>query len=432
MSSDDRALTPTAPGTPGAGRNLGLATAAFALCFSAWGMLAPLAPKVQDKLDLSNTEIGIMIAVPVLLGSLLRIPLGWLTDKLGGRAIFTIMLAYTAGAALLIGFATSYLALLGAGLLLGVAGASFAVGIPFVADWYPPKRQGFALGVYGAGNIGTAVAAFSVPFLYTRFGQASAGIAFAVAIGAFTLIWASTARNAPVVRHSRPDYREVLRSGWPLWRLSFFYFVTFGGFVAMAIFLPKLLVDWFDLSLTDAGLRAAGFTVVATVARPLGGWLSDRLQASTVLTIAFVGIGLDAVGLSWQATDPAIVPVTVFCLSMAGFLGIGNGAVFKLVPHQFPDSTGSATGIVGAAGGIGGFFPPLLLGLVKDATGTFTMAFVFLVAFAWLSAGLALAMSTGGAPEEPAEPDAEEPLPATGAPPRAVALSLNPPIHHQR
>jgi NNP family nitrate/nitrite transporter-like MFS transporter len=401
--------TPVASQPQGSGRNLGLATVAFALCFSAWGMLAPLAPKVQDKLDLSDTETAVMIAIPVILGSLLRIPLGWLTDRIGGRVVFTAMLAYSAGAALLVGFATSYVALLGAGFLLGVAGASFAIGIPFVADWYPPKRQGSALGVYGVGNIGTAVAAFSVPFLYTQFGQAAAGIVFALAIGAFTLLWASASRNAPVVRHAPPDYRQVLRSGWPLWQLAFFYFVTFGGFVAMAIFLPKLLVDWFDFSLTDAGLRAAGFTLFATAARPIGGWLSDRLQASTVLSIAFAGIGLDAVGLSWQATDPSIVPVTLFCLSMATFLGMGNGAVFKLVPQQFPHSTGSVTGIVGAAGGLGGFFPPLVLGIVKDATGTFTMAFVFLVAFAWMCAGLALSMQASRA-AEPVEPQGSEEL----------------------
>jgi NNP family nitrate/nitrite transporter-like MFS transporter len=342
-----------------------------------------------------------MISIPVVLGSLLRIPLGWLTDRLGGRLVFTFMLAYSAGTALLVGLATSYVALLGAGFLLGVAGASFAVGIPFVADWYPQERQGFALGVYGAGNIGTAVAAFSVPFLYNEFGQLSAGIAFGVVIGAFTLLWASAARDAPVTRHARPDYRQVVRSGWPLWQLALFYFVTFGGFVAMAIFLPKLLTDWFDYSLTDAGLRAAGFTLVATAARPIGGWLSDRLQPSTVLAIAFFGVGIDAVGLSWQASEPEIVPVTIFCLSMAAFLGLGNGAVFKLVPQQFPHSTGSVTGIVGAAGGLGGFFPPLVLGLVKDATGTFTMAFVFLVAFAWMCAGLALSMRVQRQAQEP-------------------------------
>lgn len=379
-------------------RNLALGTAAFALCFAAWGMLAPLAPKVQESLDLSDTQTSVMIAIPVVLGSLLRIPLGWLTDKVGGRVVFTFMLAYSAGAAVLIGLATSYVALLGAGFLLGVAGASFAVGVPFVAQWFPSERQGFALGVYGVGNVGTAIAAFSVPFLYTEFGQLAAGIVFGVAIGAFTLLWMSAARNAPVVEAGPPpDYRKVLRSGWPLWQLALFYFVTFGGFVAMAIFLPKLLVDWFDLSLTDAGLRAAGFTLLATAARPLGGWLSDRLRPSTVLAIAFFGVGIDAVGLSWQATHPHIVPTTLFCLTMAAFLGLGNGAVFKLVPQQFPDSTGSVTGLVGAAGGLGGFFPPLVLGFVNDLTGTFTMAFVFLVAFAWMCAGLALAMNLQGA-----------------------------------
>jgi MFS transporter, NNP family, nitrate/nitrite transporter len=388
----------------GSGRNLALATAAFGLCFAAWSMLAPLAPKMQDRLGLSDTETAVMLAVPVVLGSLLRIPLGWFVDRVGARVVFTGMLAYSAAAALLVGFATSYPALLGAGFLLGVAGASFAVGIPFIADWYPRQRQGFALGIYGTGNIGTAIAAFSIPFLYTRFSQAVAGIVFAVVIAAFTLVWASSARNAPVVRHARPSYREVLRSGWPLWQLAIFYFVTFGGFVAMAIFLPKLLVDWFDFSLTSAGLRAAGFTVVATLARPVGGWLSDRLRPSTVLIVAFVGVGLDAVGLSWQATDPRIVPVTIFCLTMAGFLGMGSGAVFKLVPHHFPRSTGAVTGIVGAAGGLGGFFPPLVLGIVKDATGEFTMAFVFLVACAWMCAGLALSIRATPSAEEPTEP----------------------------
>jgi len=237
-----------------------------------------------------------------------------------------------------------------------------------------------------------------------EWGQEVAGIVFGVVLGAYALIWLTLARDAEVPEHEPPRYREVLRSGWELWRLSLFYFVTFGGFVAMAVFLPKLLTDWFDLSLTDAGLRAAGFTIVATAARPVGGWLSDRISARTVLVLSFFGVGLDAVGLSWQASGPEIVPTTIFCLTMAGFLGLGNGAVFKLVPKAFPRSKGAVTGIVGAAGGLGGFFPPLILGLVKDATGEFVLAFVFLVAFAWFCAGLALGMSSGVAPpaEEPA------------------------------
>jgi NNP family nitrate/nitrite transporter-like MFS transporter len=372
-----------------ANRNLILATIAFALCFSAWGMLAPLAPALQDDLGLSNTETSVMIAIPVLLGSLLRIPLGLLTDRVGGRVVFTAMLAYSAAATLLVGFADSYAALLGAGLLLGTAGASFAVGVPFVAEWYEQRRQGFALGVYGMGNIGTAVAAFSVPAIRDAAGQATAGIVFAVVIGAYALLWSVLARDVPGRSAHRVPYREVLRSGWNLWRLSLFYFVTFGGFVAMAIFLPKLLTDWFDYSLTDAGLRAAGFTVFATAARPVGGWLADRVGARVILIAVFGGVGLDAIGLAWQASDPTIVPVTIFCLTMATFLGLGNGAVFKEVPVYFPRTTGAATGIIGAAGGLGGFFPPLVMGIVKDSTGDFVLAFVFLVAFAWLCAGLA-------------------------------------------
>lgn len=384
-------MNTTAPGetAPGAGRNLGLATVAFALCFAAWGWLAPIAPDIQDNLGLSNTETAIMISIPVVLGSLLRIPLGLLTDRVGGRKVFTGMLFYSAAAAALVGFADSYAALLGAGFLLGAAGASFAVGIPFVAKWYPPKKQGMALGVYGVGNIGTAVAAFSVPFLRDEFSQVVAGLVFAAVIAAYGVMWMTMAREAPHAKKVKTRYREVLGAGWKLWRLSLYYFVTFGGFVAMAIFLPKLLRDWFDYSLTDAGLRAAGFTVVATAARPVGGWLSDKIGAEKVLTVAFFGVGLDAVGLTWQASDPSIVPVTILCLTLAMFLGLGNGAVFKLVPKEFPDATGAATGIIGAAGGLGGFFPPLILGIVKDATGEFVLAFVFLIAFAWVCMGLA-------------------------------------------
>lgn len=373
----------------GSGRNLVLATIAFAACFTAWGFLAPIAPDIQDKLDLSNIQTSIMISIPVVLGSLLRIPLGILTDRVGGRVVFTGMLFYSAGAAVLVGFASSYAALIGAGFLLGAAGASFAVGVPFVAQWYPPKKQGFALGVYGMGNIGTAIAAFSVPAIRDSAGQGVAGLVFGAVIAAYALIWMSMARQAPVAKGPPTRYSEVIGAGWRLWRLALFYFVTFGGFVAMALYLPKLLVDWFDLSLTDAGLRAAGFTLLATAVRPVGGMLSDRIGGNRVLALAFVGVGVDALGLSWQASDPNMALTTIFCLSMAFFLGLGNGAVFKLVPLSFPKATGAATGIVGAAGGLGGFFPPLFLGVVKDATGDFVLAFVLLVAFAWLCAGLA-------------------------------------------
>ena len=386
----------------GTTRQVVLATVAFAVSFSAWGMLSPIAPEIQDELGLSDTQTSVMISIPVVLGALLRIPLGLLTDRVGGRRVFAFMLVYSAGAAVLVGFASSYAALIAAGFLLGAAGATFAIGVPFVSEWVDPKRQGFALGIYGVGNIGTAVAAFSVPAIRDSAGQEVAGLVIGAVVAAYALIWWILARDLPDREPKRQPYSEVLRSGWPLYRLSLFYFVTFGGFVAMALYLPKLLTEWFDLSLTDAGLRAAGFTVMATAARPVGGMLADRIGGPRVLAFVFMGIGLDAIGLSWQASDPSIVPVTIFSLTMALFLGLGSGAVFKQVPLFFPKSTGAATGIVGAAGGLGGFFPPLLLGVVKDASGDYVLAFVFLVAFAWMCAGMAVAaLDTGQRPAGP-------------------------------
>jgi NNP family nitrate/nitrite transporter-like MFS transporter len=370
-------------------RNLTFGTVAFALCFTVWGLVAPLAHKFEDDWGLSSTETAVLIAVPVLLGSLLRIPLGALTDRLGGRRMFAFVLAVSAFPTILLGYADDYWSLVGVGFFLGISGASFAVGVPFVAGWYGRERQGFALGVYGVGNAGTAIAAFAAPAVVNAFGRPVLGWGLgAILLAAAVAFW-SVARDAP--RRGAPArYAEVVRAGWRLYRLALFYFVTFGGFVAMAIFLPKLLADWFDLSLVDAGLRAAGFTAVATAARPVGGWLSDRYGAHAVLVIAFAGIAVDAAVLAALAPAPRMIPVTVACLTLAAFFGAGNGAVFKLVPSEFPDNAGAAAGIVGAAGGLGGFFPPLVMGGVKDAFGSYTLGFVGLLLFC--SGCLALAV----------------------------------------
>jgi NNP family nitrate/nitrite transporter-like MFS transporter len=380
-------------------RNLVFATVAFALCFSAWGLLAPLARRFEDDLDLSSTKTSILIAIPVVLGSLLRIPVGTLTDRLGGRVMFPAIMLLSIPPAVALGFAESYWALVGVGLVLGIAGASFAVGVPFVARWYGRERQGFAIGVYGMGNIGTAVAAFSAPAIVDGLGRPALGLLAGAILAAGAAVFWLRARDAPGER-PRARYREVLGAGWRLWRLALFYFVTFGGFVAMAVFLPKLLVDWFDFSLVDAGLRAAGFTLVATFARPLGGWLSDRYGAYPVLVLAFAGIAVDAGVLAGVAAQPRIVPVTVACLTLAGFLGAGSGAVFKLVPAEFPTNAGAATGIVGAAGGLGGFFPPLVMGLVNDTLGSYTIGFVGLLAFTAACLALAVWLLRSAQPSE--------------------------------
>lgn len=377
-------------GPAGASRNLLLATVAFAVAFVGWSLIAPLGKRFQDDLDLTNTRTLMLTAVPVVLGSLLRIPVGALTDRLGGRVMFPVVLAVSAIPAAVFGFVDGYAALIVVGFFLGIAGSSFAVGVPFVAGWYPKERQGFALGVYGMGNIGTAVAAFGAPAIVDWLGREALGIAAAVLLLATALVFYRMAEDPP--RGPAVDYGAVLRSGWKLWRLSLLYFVTFGGFVAMAVFLPKLLRDWFDISLTNAGLRAAGFTVVATLARPVGGFLSDRIGSATVLAFVFVGAGLDAAWLAYISGDPTWVPVTIACLTLAGFLGLGNGAVFKAVPLDFPQATGAATGIVGAAGGLGGFFPPVVMGIVKDHFDTYALGFVGLLVFAVICLVVSLTM----------------------------------------
>jgi len=371
-------------------RNLVLATLAFAVAFVGWSLIAPLAKRFQDDLDLTNTRTLMLTAVPVVLGSLLRIPVGALTDRLGGRVMFPVVLGISAIPAAIFGFVEGYAALIVVGFFLGIAGSSFAVGVPFVAGWYPKERQGFALGVYGMGNIGTAVAAFSAPAIVDWLGREALGIVAAILLVATAVVFYSMAEDPP--RGPAVDYGAVLRSGWKLWRLALLYFVTFGGFVAMAVFLPKLLRDWFDISLTNAGLRAAGFTVVATFARPVGGFLSDRIGSATVLVVVFVGAGLDAAWLAHISSDPTWLPVTIACLTLAAFLGLGNGAVFKAVPLDFPEATGAATGIVGAAGGLGGFFPPVVMGIVKDHFDTYALGFIGLLVFALVCLVVALTM----------------------------------------
>ncbi|HET8528775.1 MAG TPA: MFS transporter [Gaiellaceae bacterium] len=360
------------------GRNLALATLAFTVCFAAWSLISPFAKSFKTQLGLSYTQALLLTAVPVVLGSLARIPVGMLTDRFGGRRLFVLLLAFAALPAVLFGYADGFASLIGVGLLLGVAGASFAIGVPFVSGWYAKEQQGFALGVYGVGNIGTAVTFFAAPPIADRWGRPALGWITAAVLLAAAAVVGLAARDAPRAG-ARTDYRAVLRSGWRLYRLAFFYFITFGGFVAMFLLLPTVLQDWFDFSKSGASARAAGFVIAATVARPVGGWLSDRYGAYAVLVLVFAGIAISAAVLSALAATPRIVPITLACLALGACLGAGSGAVFKLVPLDFPQDAGAAGGIVGAAGGLGGFFPPVFVGLVKDAEGTYTYGFVGLL-----------------------------------------------------
>ncbi len=367
-------------GKPTANNSLFLATVAFAIAFANWGLIAGLAPLWRKELGVSLTQASIAIAVPVLLGSLGRLPLGILTDRFGGRIAFSILLVF--GIVPTIGLAVnhSYLSLLFWGFWLGLAGTSFAIGVGFVSRWFPPEKQGVALGIYGVGNIGQSIAVFFGPVLAIAIGIPATFILFGLISLAWGAVFAFWARNAEIKAKPKTfqESINVLRTEPFSWVLSLFYALTFGGFVALSIYLPTLLKEMFSLTPADAGVRTALFVVVATLCRPVGGWLSDRVGGQQLLAYVFAGLFLSG----WLMAIPAIVPFTVGALVCAVLLGLGNGGVFKLVPQYFPQQTGTVTGLVGAAGGLGGFFPPILLAILKDFTGSYALGFVIFSLFA--------------------------------------------------
>ncbi|PTL38758.1 MFS transporter [Alkalicoccus saliphilus] len=358
-------------------RILILSTLGMALAFTVWAALSPLASHFGELYGLTATERSILVAVPVLLGSVMRIPAGILADRYGGRKTFTFLMLFTIVPLAGIGFSTSFASLLFWAFLLGLAGASFAVSITFVSKWTPPEKQGTALGINGLGNFGTALAGFTLPSIALFFGLQWAfwGLIIPVLIMA-ALLWFWTPET-PQTGEKKTFLGSLSVTKYKnTWVLSLFYFVTFGAFVAFGIYLPILLMDLYALTAVDAGMRAAGFVVLATIARPLGGYLGDKIGAGRVLTYVFMGIAAGALIISFGMGS--IIVMTAACLLVAALTGVGNGAVFKLVPELFPKATGAVTGFVGAAGGLGGFFPPLLLGSIRDMIGTYTLGFLLL------------------------------------------------------
>jgi MFS transporter, NNP family, nitrate/nitrite transporter len=358
---------------------LALATIGFALCFAVFGSISAMMPILKKALHLTPFQASLAVATPVLLGSLGRIPLGWLADRYGGRKVFTAVMLASILPAVGMAYVSTFPQLLICGFLAGIALAVFSVGVGFVSRWFPPEQQGTALGVYGAGNVGQSLAAYGSPVLVAALGYAWGFWTFAALLALWMVVFLLLARD-PERKAPPPTFAQMLapaRDPRAL-RLSLFYFLTFGGFVAMAGYLPIFLTELFELTAQDAGMRTAGFILLATMVRPLGGYLADKLGGLTILNWVFPATALFAVLMS----VPEMVPFTIGALGMAAAIGLGNGAVFKLVPEYFPKSVGTVTGFVGAAGGLGGFFPPLLVGTLYHQTGAFTGGFWLLAAFA--------------------------------------------------
>jgi NNP family nitrate/nitrite transporter-like MFS transporter len=368
---------------------LALATVGFVVNFWAWALVSPLAAAFRDELELSSVEQSLLVAIPVLVGSLGRIPVGALTDRLGARVMFPAVSFLTIVPVLMIGLAgDTYARLLVGGFFLGLGGTAFAVGVPFVNAWFPPARRGLALGIFGIGTGGTAVSAFTTVRLADEFGRAFPFVVVAVVLALYGVLAAVLLRDAPGRTPATGRFLARLVTTLRLratLQLSWLYAVSFGGFVAFSVYLPTYLKNAYDLTPTDAANRTAGFVVLAVAMRPVGGWLSDRFDPVTVLTASFTGAAALA---ALAAAELELLPAgTVAFLGLAAVLGAASGAVFALVARMTPpERVGSVTGVVGAAGGLGGFIPPLLMGAIYGRSGDYSLGYVLLAVVAMLSA----------------------------------------------
>ncbi|MGC4933575.1 MFS transporter [Gordonia sp. DT30] len=368
--------------------NLILATAAFTISFWAWNLIGPLGVTYAKDLSLSAAQKSVLVAIPILVGSLGRILTGALTDRFGGRIMFPVLMVATVPFVVLVavgGHFDSYWLLIVAGFFLGIGGTTFAVGIPFVNAWYDPSRRGFATGVFGAGMGGTALSAYFTPRFVTWFGYFVTHLIIAVALVVVAAICWTWMRDAPrwSPNHDPVIPKLVAAVRLPVtWQMGFLYAAAFGGFVAFSTYLPTYLNDVYSLDIKAAGTRTAGFAIAAVIARPLGGVLADKFGPRTITFISCAGAAVLAV---WMITKPPLeVPAGLDFVLMAVCMGLGSGSVFTWVAQAAPsERVGSVTGIVGAAGGLGGFFPPLVMGATYDAaTHSYTVGLGLLIGFA--------------------------------------------------
>jgi NNP family nitrate/nitrite transporter-like MFS transporter len=365
-------------------KNLILALIGFAITFWAWNIVGPLGARYTAELGLNATQTSFLVAMPVLVGSLGRVPVGALTDRYGGRVMFTVLTFASAVPVLLVALAgslKSYSLLLVFGFFLGIAGTTFAVGIPFVNAWFEPARRGFATGVFGAGMGGTALSAFFTPRLVRSIGYVPTHLLIAAALVVLGAVLWLLLRDSPAWKPNLAPVIPKLAAAAKLpltWQMAFLYAVTFGGFVAFSTYLPTYLKNVYAFGLTGAGTRTAGFAIAAVIARPIGGTLADKIGAKKVVAISLIGAA--AMSLIIALRLPPELPAGTAFVGMALFLGLGTGGVFAWVAELAPaERVGSITGIVGACGGLGGFFPPLLMGATyNEGEHSYTIGLVLL------------------------------------------------------
>jgi NNP family nitrate/nitrite transporter-like MFS transporter len=380
-----------------------VSTFAFTVCFMVWMMFAVIGIPIKKTLDLNSTQFGLLMATPVLTGSLIRVPLGIWTDRFGGRIVMTLLMASTVPAIWLMSYATQYWQYLSIGLFVGMAGGAFSVGTPYVARWFPKHQQGFAMGIYGAGNSGAAVNKFLAPALVVGFGWTMVPQVYAaIMLGTVILFWFFSHSDPGHLVPSHVTFRDQLKSlkDPKVIKYCQYYSIVFGGYVALSLWMVQYYVGEFGLDIRTAALLAACFSLPGGVLRAVGGWLSDKYGAHSmtwlVLWVSWICLFL----LSYPQTDFTIASVTgpktfhiglnVYVFTLLMFtLGIawafGKASVFKYISDDYPHNIGTISGIVGLAGGMGGFLLPIMFGALMDLTGMRSSAFMLMYGVVWVS-----------------------------------------------
>jgi len=419
---------------PGAGAALGMSTFAFTACFAVWTIFSIIGVQIKQELGLSESQFGLLVGTPILTGSLIRVVLGVWTDQYGGRLVNLLVMLAGAAATFALSYAETYPQFLLAALGVGVAGGSFAVGVAYVSKFYPKEKQGTALGIFGAGNVGSAVTKFGAPFVMLAFGWETVAQVWAAALAVIALLFYVTTKDDPELIRRRQT-GEKPKATWlqlsPLkklqvWRFSLYYFFVFGAFVALALWLPRYLVGVYGLDIKTAGMIAAAYSIPGSLFRVFGGWLSDRIGARKVMYITF-GVSLICTFLlSYPATSYVVdgirgpiefriatdlVTFTVIAFVLGFAMSLGKAAVFKHIPVYYPEHIGSVGGLVGMIGGLGGFILPIAFGVLNDLTGVWTSCFMLLfllvgTALTWMHFAIRrmeqqAAPQLGGLPELP-------------------------------
>lgn len=393
-------------------RALGLSTIAFTACFAVWTIFSIIGIEIKAELGLTEFQFGLLVATPILTGSLSRLILGVWTEKYGGRIVFTSQMLLTAAATWMLTWASSYTMYLIAALGIGLAGGSFIIGVAYVSRWYDAGRQGTALGIFGAGNVGAAVTKFVAPFVMVAYGWHGVAHVWAGALALMAVIFYVFAKDDPALVAQRKSGRKspsLAEQFAPLknlqvWRFSLYYFFVFGAFVALALWMPHYLVDVYSLDIRTAGMSAAAFSLSASLFRAYGGHLSDRFGARAVMYWTF-GFSLVLLFmLSYPPTDYVVLgkdgpiafstemgqwPFVITLFVLGFFMSLGKAAVFKHIPVYYPNHVGAVGGLVGMIGGLGGFVLPISFGALLDLSGIYTSCFALLfvivaIALTWM------------------------------------------------